>query len=58
MVRYCWWCGSPHANRLPWFRPFRLGEGTVKSRISRVLSRPGLRDRTHAAVHARDHGLL
>ncbi|WP_251056540.1 response regulator transcription factor [Streptomyces sp. ISL-94] len=35
-----------------------LSEGTVKNHISRVLSRLGLRDRTHAAIHARDHGLL
>ncbi|MFE1877591.1 response regulator [Streptomyces sp. NPDC059496] len=35
-----------------------LSEGTVKNHISRVLSRLGLRDRTHAAIYARDHGLL
>lgn len=35
-----------------------LSEGTVKNHISRVLSRPGLHDRTHAASYARDHGLL
>ncbi|MBT2528516.1 response regulator transcription factor [Streptomyces sp. ISL-99] len=35
-----------------------LSEGTVKNHISRILARLGLRDRTHAAIHARDHGLL
>jgi DNA-binding NarL/FixJ family response regulator len=35
-----------------------LSEGTVKNHISRVLSRLGLRDRTQAAIYARDHGLL
>ncbi|MEU9305645.1 response regulator transcription factor [Streptomyces sp. NPDC048269] len=35
-----------------------LSEGTVKNHISRMLSRLGLRDRTHAAIYARDHGLL
>jgi DNA-binding NarL/FixJ family response regulator len=35
-----------------------LSEGTVKNHISRILSRIGLRDRTHAAIYARDHGLL
>jgi hypothetical protein len=35
-----------------------LSEGTVKSHISRILSRLGLRDRTQAAIYARDHGLI
>jgi len=35
-----------------------VSEGTVKNHISRVLGRLGLRDRTQAAVYARDHGLL
>jgi DNA-binding NarL/FixJ family response regulator len=35
-----------------------LSEGTVKNHISRVLGRLGLRDRTQAALYARDHGLL
>ncbi|MER7575002.1 response regulator transcription factor [Streptomyces sp. NPDC126514] len=35
-----------------------LSEGTVKNHISRVLSRLGLRDRTQAALYARDQGLL
>ncbi|MFD7079966.1 response regulator [Streptomyces sp. NPDC059918] len=35
-----------------------LSEGTVKNRISRVLSRLGLRDRTQAALYARDNGLI
>jgi DNA-binding NarL/FixJ family response regulator len=35
-----------------------LSEGTVKNHISRILHRLGLRDRTQAAVYARDHGLL
>ena len=34
-----------------------VSEGTVKNHISRVLSRLGLRDRTQAALYARDHGL-
>jgi DNA-binding NarL/FixJ family response regulator len=35
-----------------------VSEGTVKNHVSRVLSRLGLRDRTQAAIYARDHGLL
>jgi DNA-binding NarL/FixJ family response regulator len=35
-----------------------LSEGTVKNHISRILSRLGLRDRTQAAIYARDHDLL
>ncbi|SNT49581.1 DNA-binding response regulator, NarL/FixJ family, contains REC and HTH domains [Asanoa hainanensis] len=35
-----------------------LSEGTVKNHISRVLTRLGLRDRTQAAIYARDNGLL
>jgi DNA-binding NarL/FixJ family response regulator len=35
-----------------------VSEGTVKNHISRVLSRLGLRDRTQAAIYARDHGLV
>jgi DNA-binding NarL/FixJ family response regulator len=35
-----------------------LSEGTVKNHISRILARLGLRDRTHAAIYARDHSLL
>jgi DNA-binding NarL/FixJ family response regulator len=35
-----------------------VSEGTVKNHISRVLSRLGLRDRTQAALYARDHGLV
>ncbi len=35
-----------------------LSEGTVKNHISRILSRVGLRDRTQAAIYARDRGLL
>jgi DNA-binding NarL/FixJ family response regulator len=35
-----------------------LSEGTVKNHISRILSRLGLRDRTQAAVYARDHQLI
>jgi DNA-binding NarL/FixJ family response regulator len=30
----------------------------VKNHISRILVRLGLRDRTQAALYARDHGLL
>jgi DNA-binding NarL/FixJ family response regulator len=35
-----------------------LSEGTVKNHISRILSRLGLRDRTQAAIYARDRGLI
>ena len=35
-----------------------LSEGTVKNHVSRILDRLGLRDRTQAAIYARDHGLL
>ncbi|CAM4107790.1 response regulator transcription factor [Kibdelosporangium persicum] len=35
-----------------------LSEGTVKNHISRILGRLGLRDRTQAALYAKDHGLL
>lgn len=35
-----------------------LSEGTVKNHISRILTRLALRDRTQAALHARDLGLL
>ena len=34
-----------------------ISEGTVKSHISNILSRLGLRDRTQVAIYARDHGL-
>jgi DNA-binding NarL/FixJ family response regulator len=34
-----------------------LSEGTVKNHVSRILTRLGLRDRTQAAVYAKDHGL-
>lgn len=35
-----------------------LSEGTVKNHISRILGRLGLRDRTQAAIYARDRSLL
>ncbi|TDV57232.1 response regulator [Actinophytocola oryzae] len=35
-----------------------LSEGTVKNHVSRILGRLGLRDRTQAAIYARDNGLL
>ncbi|TQM79325.1 LuxR family two component transcriptional regulator [Saccharothrix saharensis] len=34
-----------------------VSEGTVKNHVSRILGRLGLRDRTQAAVYARDRGL-
>lgn len=34
-----------------------VSEGTVKNHVSNILSRLGLRDRTQAAVYARDHHL-
>jgi DNA-binding NarL/FixJ family response regulator len=39
-------------------RTLLISEGTVKSHISNILSRLGLRDRTQVALYARDHGLL
>jgi DNA-binding NarL/FixJ family response regulator len=35
-----------------------ISEGTVKNHISNILSHLGLRDRTQAAIYAREHGLL
>jgi DNA-binding NarL/FixJ family response regulator len=35
-----------------------ISEGTVKNHISSILSRLGLRDRTQAAIYARECGLL
>jgi DNA-binding NarL/FixJ family response regulator len=35
-----------------------ISEGTVKNHISNILSRIGLRDRTQAAIYARENGLL
>ena len=35
-----------------------VSEGTVKNHVSRILARLGLRDRTQAAVYARDRGLV
>jgi DNA-binding NarL/FixJ family response regulator len=34
-----------------------LSEGTVKNHVSRILNRLELRDRTQAAIYARDRGL-
>jgi DNA-binding NarL/FixJ family response regulator len=34
-----------------------VSEGTVKNHVSHILARLGLRDRTQAALHARDLGL-
>ena len=34
-----------------------VSEGTVKNHVSSILSRLGLRDRTQAALYARDHDL-
>jgi DNA-binding NarL/FixJ family response regulator len=34
-----------------------VSEGTVKNHVSNILSRLGLRDRTQAAIYARDHRL-
>jgi DNA-binding NarL/FixJ family response regulator len=34
-----------------------VSEGTVKNHVSRILDRLGLRDRTQAAIYARDHDL-
>ena len=34
-----------------------ITEGTVKNHVSNILSKLALRDRTQAAIYARDHGL-
>jgi DNA-binding NarL/FixJ family response regulator len=39
-------------------RQLFLSEGTVKNHVSNILARLGLRDRTQAALHARDRGWL
>jgi DNA-binding NarL/FixJ family response regulator len=39
-------------------RSLVISEGTVKNHISNILSRLGLRDRTQAAIYARENGLL
>ncbi len=39
-------------------RRLYLSEGTVKNHLSRILERLGMRDRTQAAIYARDHHLL
>lgn len=46
-----------HTNREIAARLY-LSEGTVKNHISRILNRLSLRDRTQAALRARDLGLL
>jgi DNA-binding NarL/FixJ family response regulator len=35
-----------------------ITEGTVKNHVSNVLNKLGLRDRTQAAIYAREHGLI
>jgi DNA-binding NarL/FixJ family response regulator len=35
-----------------------ISEGTVKNHVSNILNRLGLRDRTQAAIYARDHQLI
>jgi DNA-binding NarL/FixJ family response regulator len=35
-----------------------ITEGTVKNHVSNILNKLGLRDRTQAAIYARDHGLV
>ncbi|MFC9846320.1 LuxR C-terminal-related transcriptional regulator [Streptomyces sp. NPDC060223] len=46
-----------HTNREIAARLY-LSEGTVKNHVSRILSRLALRDRTQAALRARELGLL
>ncbi len=48
-------------NQLRWPCQQRLNfasEGTVKNHISHILTRLDLRDRTQAALYARDHHLI
>ncbi len=35
-----------------------ITEGTVKNHVSNILNKLGLRDRTQAAIYAREHGLV
>ncbi|HEY0754134.1 MAG TPA: LuxR C-terminal-related transcriptional regulator [Ktedonobacteraceae bacterium] len=35
-----------------------VSEGTIKNHISNILNRLDLRDRTQAALYARDHHLI
>jgi DNA-binding NarL/FixJ family response regulator len=35
-----------------------LGEATVKTHVSRVLAKLGMRDRTQAVVFADEHGVV
>ncbi len=39
-------------------RDLHLGEATVKTHVSRVLSKLDLRDRTHAVVYAYENGIV
>ncbi len=39
-------------------RTLFVSEGTVKNHVSHILGRLGLRDRTQAAIYARDAGLI
>jgi DNA-binding NarL/FixJ family response regulator len=45
------------ANNREIARRLFLSEGTVKNHVSNILTRLGLRDRTQAALFARDHDL-
>lgn len=35
-----------------------VGEETVKTHVSRILAKLGVRDRIHAVVYAHQHGLV
>ena len=39
-------------------RALAIGDETVKTHVSRILSKLGLRDRVHAVVYAHHHGLV
>ena len=53
----CSGCSRRGATNREIARRLYLSEGTVKNHVSNILGRLGLRDRTQAALYAREHGL-